>query len=62
MDSLFEWDPAKAASNLEKHGVSFEEAQTIFFDTLSLTVPDSSHSLEENRFIITGQSPREAKI
>ena len=39
---LFEWDPDKAASNLDKHGVSFEEARTVFFDPLSLTVPDPS--------------------
>lgn len=40
MDDLFEWDPAKASSNLEMHGVSFEEAQSVFLDTTSLTIPD----------------------
>jgi len=49
----FEWDPAKAASNLEKHGVSFTEAATVFFDPLSLTVPDPEHSVGEQRFVIT---------
>ncbi|MBP9663723.1 MAG: BrnT family toxin [Pyrinomonadaceae bacterium] len=56
MNDLFEWDPAKAESNLVKHGVSFEEAQTVFFDALSLTVSDPTHSVSEERFIITGHS------
>ena len=37
---IFEWDPQKAKSNLERHGVSFEEASTAFQDTLSLTIDD----------------------
>ena len=56
MKTEFEWDPAKAASNLEKHGVSFAEAATVFFDPLSLTVPDPMHSTGEQRFVITGLS------
>lgn len=40
----FEWDPGKAASNLKKHGVRFEEAATVFGDPLSLTVFDPDHS------------------
>jgi uncharacterized DUF497 family protein len=56
MDDLFEWDPDKARSNLVKHEVSFEEAQTVFFDPTSLTVPDPLHSVSEQRFIITGLS------
>ncbi|MEP6787778.1 MAG: BrnT family toxin [Acidobacteriota bacterium] len=56
MDDLFEWDPAKARRNLIKHKVSFEEAQSIFFDPDSLTVPDPLHSTDEERFIITGYS------
>lgn len=47
----FEWDENKAASNLTKHGVSFEEAVTVFGDPLSDTMPDPDHSLEEHRFI-----------
>lgn len=39
MDAGFEWDTEKAESNLQKHGVSFEEAATVFFDPLSLTIP-----------------------
>lgn len=56
MDTEFEWDPEKAESNLQKHGVSFAEAVTVFFDLLSITVPDPLHSVAENRFVITGIS------
>jgi hypothetical protein len=56
MNAEFEWDPLKAASSLEKHGVSFAEAATVFFDPLSLTVPDPAHSIGERRFVITGLS------
>jgi uncharacterized protein len=51
-----EWDPAKANSNLEKHGVPFEEAATVFGDPLSLTIDDPDHSNDEERFILLGQS------
>lgn len=56
MGDLFEWDPAKASSNLEKHAVSFEEAQSVFLDTTSLTIPDPLHSNGEQRFITIGIS------
>ena len=49
---LFEWDPNKAASNLNKHGVTFDEATTVFQDTLSLTIDDPLHSADEERLII----------
>lgn len=52
----FEWDDDKAASNLQKHGVSFPEAQTVFADPLSLTGYDPGHSDEEDRFITMGTS------
>ncbi|HEY0726533.1 MAG TPA: BrnT family toxin [Pyrinomonadaceae bacterium] len=52
----FEWDEQKAASNLNKHGVSFEEAITVFGDPLSDTLPDPDHSLNEHRFIIIGST------
>jgi len=52
----FEWDQNKALSNLEKHGVAFEEAATAFGDPLSLTIEDPVHSEEENRFILIGQA------
>ena len=54
----FEWDGRKAASNLKKHGVSFEEAATAFADPLSLTVADPDHSDHEDRFILLGLSFR----
>jgi uncharacterized DUF497 family protein len=56
MYTEFEWEPEKAESNLQKHGVSFAEAATVFFDLLSITVPDPLHSASENRFVITGLS------
>jgi uncharacterized DUF497 family protein len=56
MSTEFEWDPDKAESNLLKHDVSFAEAATVFFDPLSITVPDPLHSGDENRFVITGLS------
>jgi uncharacterized DUF497 family protein len=62
MDDLFEWNPEKAEANLQKHSVSFEEAASVFFDPLSLTVSDPLHSDEEDRFIITGLSTRERQI
>jgi uncharacterized protein len=46
-----EWDPAKAASNLRKHGVSFEEAATALADDHSLTGADPEHSVGESRFV-----------
>ena len=52
------WDPKKAATNLRKHGVSFEEAATIFGDRLALTLDDPDHSLDELRFVTFGQSSR----
>lgn len=45
----FEWDLVKAAANLEKHGVSFAEASTIFGDPLEVTIPDPEHSEDETR-------------
>ncbi len=54
----FEWDSRKAAGNLRKHRVTFEEASTVFGDILSMTISDLDHSLEEHRFITIGQSSR----
>lgn len=56
MQTLFEWDSHKAEANLRKHGVSFEEAQTVFTDPLSITLPDPDHSEDEERFIDIGMS------
>lgn len=69
----FEWDPRKAALNLRKHGVSFDEAATVFGDSLALTFSDPDHSeLEErlltfglsgeNRLLVVSHSPREPRI
>ena len=55
---IFEWDPQKAKSNLERHGVSFEEAGTAFQDTLSLTIDDPLHSIDEERLILIGMSQK----
>ena len=52
----FEWDDAKAEANLRKHGVSFDEAATVFADTLSLTGYDPDHSSDEDRYITMGLS------
>jgi uncharacterized DUF497 family protein len=54
----FAWDEKKAATNLAKHGVSFEEAATVFGDPLSDTFDDPNHSAEERRFIIIGASEK----
>jgi uncharacterized protein len=54
----FEWDPRKAAANLRKHGVSFDEAMTVFADWESVTIPDPNHSEGEERFLIVGSSSR----
>jgi uncharacterized DUF497 family protein len=52
----FEWNPDKATGNLDKHGVSFQEAVTVFNDPLSVTFPDPNHSIGESRYIIIGIS------
>lgn len=52
----FEWEETKAATNLQKHQVSFEEASTVFEDNLSLTGRDPDHSVGERRFITFGLS------
>ncbi len=54
----FEWDRRKAQSNLRKHGVSFDEAVTVFYDPLAATVDDPDHSAGEQRFITIGYSSR----
>lgn len=50
----FEWDEQKAQQNLEKHGISFEEAATIFGDSFSLTINDPLDSIDEERFVTLG--------
>jgi uncharacterized protein len=52
----FEWDEKKARANKKKHGVSFDEAATVFGDPLALTIPDPEHSEDEEHFITMGNS------
>ena len=52
----FEWDESKSQSNLKKHGVSFDEAKTVFSDELGRLMPDPDHSTNEERFILLGIS------
>lgn len=55
----FSWDAKKAVANLRKHGVSFEEASTVFRDELSATGSDPDHSFVEHRFVTFGKSSQE---
>jgi uncharacterized protein len=52
----FDWDKQKAVANLKKHGVSFEEAKTVFDDSFCIEFYDPKHSIEEHRFLIVGES------
>ena len=52
----FEWDPKKAAANLRKHGVSFEDAKTVFADESARIIDDPDHSEDEDRFVLLGLS------
>jgi len=56
---IFKWDPAKAASNLKKHGVSFHEAASVLHDPLSTTFPDKDHSRREARYLTIGRSSKQ---
>lgn len=56
MNRSFEWDVAKAAQNIKKHGISFEEASTVFEDPLFITFLDEEHSFDEDRYITIGVS------
>ena len=58
----FEWDPAKAARNLQKHGVSFDKASTVFGDPPAGTIPDPRYSGEAPRFITIGRSTSQRLI
>ena len=55
----FEWDPDKDRDNQAKHGVSFDEASTVFGDQFAWTITDPDHSADENRFLTTGYSNRQ---
>ena len=56
MSYIFEWDPKKAEPNARKHGVTFDEASTVFGDPLGLLMPDPDHSLDEERYLVLGMS------
>jgi uncharacterized DUF497 family protein len=55
-DLKIEWDPRKAAANKKKHGVSFDEAATVFADENARLIDDPDHSEDEDRFILLGLS------
>lgn len=54
----FTWDPRKAAANLKKHSVSFEEAESVFYDENAELLADPDHSKDEDRFVLLGLSTR----
>ena len=58
METIFEWDDRKNTINKVKHGVSFEEAVSVFDDSRALVIPDPDHSDDEERFIILGLSTK----
>ena len=55
-DLDFDWDEDKAAANFKKHGISFDEAKTVFGDPFSVTIDDPAHSASEYRFVDIGTS------
>ncbi|MEK7404316.1 MAG: BrnT family toxin [Acidobacteriota bacterium] len=62
MGYIFEWDPKKAESNVRKHGVTFDEASTVFGDSLALLMPDPDHSVGEERYLVLGLSNRQRLV
>ena len=52
----FEWDDRKAAANLKKHGIGFDEAKSVFFDERAKLIDDPDHSDDEDRFVLLGMS------
>ena len=62
MNFIFEWDEHKAERNRQNHGVSFDEAQTVFLDHLSVMKPDVEHSNSEERLLIIGMSHKNRVI
>jgi len=59
---IFEWDPKKNEINIQKHFVSFEEAETVFEDEFAITLYDDAHSENEERFKVIGVSKREREL
>jgi uncharacterized DUF497 family protein len=62
MSLEFEWDEKKAEENLEKHAIGFDEAKTVFNDSLSITIYDPDHSINEHRYIDIGLSSKDRLI
>ncbi len=58
----FEWEPEKDRDHLARHGISFDEASTVFGDPFAVTIDDPDHSTEERRFVTTGYSTRQRII
>jgi uncharacterized protein len=54
----FEWDPAKAATNIKKHGIGFDEAKSVFADERAKLISDPAHSNDEDRFVLLGLSTK----
>jgi uncharacterized DUF497 family protein len=59
---VYEWNSAKAAANRKKHGISFEDAVTVFLDPLALTFPDPDHSADERQEITIGHTIRQETV
>ncbi len=62
MGPVLRWHREKARSNLAKHGVTFEEAASVFRDVLTVTISDPIHSIEESRFVTIGRSDRDRTV
>ena len=62
MAYTFEWDAAKADNNRRKHGVTFDEASTVFGDPLAILSPDPDHSVKEQRYLVLGMSNRRSLL
>lgn len=58
VEGRFEWDDAKELANRQKHGVSFEEAKLVFYDSFAIRAYDAEHSVDEDRYVIIGLSQR----
>jgi hypothetical protein len=59
---IYEWDPEKAKENQRKHGVSFDEATTVFLDPFALSFDDPDHSLNDRRFITIGMTTNQRVV
>lgn len=62
MDYIFEWDPDKAQQNKKKHGISFDQAATVFTDPMAISIYDTEHSKDEDRWVTLGLSANHGVI